>query len=191
LKTKEILSGKAAYLIECGAMKSIKRLWSVSLVGLIFTITSSAFSASIMEIFDGNGWFVPPLVTNLLAAPLTDAERQMLHAQNFNQLPASAQVAYLHTVAFAIGSVFVSGGNLPTAVMLEAHLKTVHSLCTIPAVPSECSKDLASHVAAVNNVLKELNAKFAGVIVNNPSLSQAMLAGAVSSYFGDTLFDPN
>src|SRR5215213_10155433 len=53
---------------------------------------------------------IADITTQLLAAPLTSGQRQVLHAQNFNQLAPSARAAYLHTVAYAIGYAVASGG---------------------------------------------------------------------------------
>ena len=127
---------------------------------------------------------VPDMTINLLTAPLTTAQRQALHAQNFNQLPPSARAVYLHAVAYAVSFAVASNGEFPTSERLAQHLKDIlaeqgtMAIYTAPAIPPEYPQ-LAVHMAVVGTELEELNIKISGAVANNTNFQQAMYAGAV------------
>src|SRR6185503_20364192 len=123
---------------------------------------------------------VPDITIELLTAPLTTAQRQALHAQNFKQLAPAMRPIYLHAVAYAVGFAVASDGQLPPVAMLKQHLQTV-SIYDAPAVPSEYSQVFSAYMAVVKTALKELNVQISDQIANNTSFQQALYAGAVSS----------
>ena len=131
---------------------------------------------------------VPDMTIYLLTAPVTTAQRQALHAQNFNQLAPSVRPIYLHTVAYGVGLMVT--GQVPTSTMLANHLIGIDLDSTFiyqpPAIPPEYSQAATAHLQAVNIVMQYLNAGIVGQIANNPNCQQAMYAGAVSSFWWAT-----
>src|SRR5262245_750817 len=84
LVSNRVLAAAAGALVALGCLSNApaQTVYTVNIVGLIANKT-----------------------TYLLSAPLTTRQRQTLHAQNFNQLPASARPLYLRAVAYAVGSI--------------------------------------------------------------------------------------
>ena len=187
MNTTEILNTETAHRFSKGFLitKPVKRLLAASFgTLLVICATLSANAHGLVYSVNIVGC-VPDMTTYLLTAPLTTAQRQALHAQNFNQLPPSARAAYLHAVAYAVSFAVASDGKVPTAAMLAEHLKTVSSSYDVPAIPPQYSAPAAAHLAIVNTALQELNVGISGVVANNSSLQQAIYAGAVSGFFLD------
>jgi hypothetical protein len=129
---------------------------------------------------------VTDLTTQLLSAPLTTAQRQVLHAENFRKLPSELRPIYLHVVAYAVGCKVASGGQLPTTEMLAYHLIGIDLDSTFiyesPALLSEPSEAMAEFLFTVHNRLSELNTLISMQVANNHGYQQAMYAGAVCSW---------
>src|SRR5262245_39583192 len=69
-------------------------------------------------------WMVADKTTYLLTAQLTTSQRQVLHAKNFNELPATARPLYLQSVAYAVG-IMIGSNALPSTAALTDYLQTV------------------------------------------------------------------
>jgi hypothetical protein len=130
---------------------------------------------------------VPPMTINLLTASLTSSQRQMLHAQNFHQLPLAARAYYLHAVAYAAGLAVVSDGFKPEhGTALSQHLENItiggnEIAYLAPPIPPEYSQEVADYMAVMKLILQELNVLIADQIGDNSSYQQALRAGALSS----------
>ena len=126
------------------ALKPAKQLLAVS-VG-VFVAFCAMLSADAQTVYSVNiVGCVPDMTIELLTAPLTLAQRQALHAQNFNNLPLAARPYYLHTVAYAVGYTVASNGQVPDSAMLAEHLQNVASIYDVPPVPPELSESLAAY----------------------------------------------
>ena len=120
--------------------------------------------------------------TTLLAAPLTVSQRQVLHAQNFSQLPATARALYLHAVGYAISFAVAANGQTPSPVLLAQHLFSVPSIYIAPSIPPDRQLAFVTDMAIVKVALDELNLLIAGQIANNASFADAMRAGTVDGF---------
>ena len=184
MNTAESLNGKTPNrcLKHLVALKPVKRLLAV-LAGA-FVALCATLSAHAAPLESNAFTLVSDITTKLLSAPLTPEQRQMLHAQNFNQLPPSARPYYLHAVAYAAGLAVASDGfRQEQGMMLRQHLESVSSIYGAPAIPPEYSQLVAARMVVVNMVLQELNVRISGEVANNPSLQQAMDAGAVDTFW--------
>jgi hypothetical protein len=120
--------------------------------------------------------------TELLTAPLTTEQRQVLHAKNFSQLPTSARPLYLRGVAYSIGFIVQSDGEaLPSSATVADYLESA----SFGASSFENLSDLSclAHKAVVNEVMRELNVLIALQLANNTTLQHAMELGAIDSFF--------
>lgn len=128
---------------------------------------------------------VPDMTIYLLTAPLTTVQRQVVHAQNFNQLAPSMRPLYLHAVAFSVAFGVASDGELPTRQMLGEYLQSVvlrNQVYTIPKIPAEYSQLVGAEMFIVSAALQELNVRISDHVANNNSYQQAMCAGAVHGF---------
>src|SRR4051794_41160507 len=70
-------------------------------IGLGVLLIGSAFLKANAEAYTLNAMqSVSCITTDLLTAPLTMPQRQVRHANNFNQLAPTLRPLYLHTVAY-------------------------------------------------------------------------------------------
>jgi hypothetical protein len=125
---------------------------------------------------------VPDMTIQLLTAPLTTTQRQMLHAQNFNSLPLFARPVYLHSVAYAIGFKMASNGYVPTSAMIAEHFESISSIYEVSAIPPEDSQSVSAILSVADDALKELNALILVQVASNTNYRQAMYAGAVDGF---------
>jgi hypothetical protein len=154
-----LVMGVGALLALCATAKAKAEAYSLNTMQLVSCIT-----------------------TDLLTARLTVAQRQLRHAQNFNQLPAAVRPLYLHTVAYSVGFGVASGGQLPTSSMLVQHLQTVTSIYVAPAIPPQYSDLVTTRLAIAKAALQELNQLITIQVANNTSLQNAMDAGIIDSF---------
>lgn len=127
---------------------------------------------------------VPDMTTYLLTAPLTTAQRQLVHARNFNQLSPSARAIYLHAVAFDIG-IIVRTGQALTSANLAAYLQEATEGDGLFDVFTEielADNELKTHKAIVKEAMRELNVLVSGEVASNSAFQQAMETGAQNSY---------
>jgi hypothetical protein len=124
---------------------------------------------------------VSDLATRLLNAPMTEPQRQLAHARNFNQLPAAERALYLRAVACAVGHAVASGGDiLPAGRLAEVVAESMHAV-----IPDDLSPEAEAAVAMANVVMAELNQKIANIIAGSANFQQAIqvgiATGAISS----------
>ena len=121
----------------------------------------------------------------LLSAPLTMAQRQVLHAQNFSQLPLALRPVYLHAVSYAVGFTVASGGQVPSSAKIAEHLTALGGgggtldIYNVPSLSPEVSQQSSTFLPIVHNTLQQLNTLISTQVANNPGYQQAMYAGAV------------
>jgi hypothetical protein len=185
MRTTEILRNETPNrcLTDLVAVKSVRRFLATSVVALLaFGATLNAQTVYSVNIVG----CVPDMTINLLTARLTTAQRQALHAQNFNQLPPSARAVYLHTVAYAVGFMVGSGAQVPDSTVLVNHLENVQitSIYEAPAIPPEYSQEVSTYMTVIKTALHELNVLIADPVANNSSYQDAMRAGALDSVIG-------
>lgn len=129
---------------------------------------------------------VPDMTIYLLTTPMTTAERQVLHTQNFKQLAPSLRPLYLHAVAYSVAFSVASNGAMPTSIALTTYLQSIvirGDLCAVPEIPAEYSQLVGAEMFIVNTGLKELNLGIASQIAASPLLQQTMHAGAINGFF--------
>lgn len=131
---------------------------------------------------------IPDMTTYLLTAPLTTAQRQLVHARNFNQLTPSARAIYLHAVAFDIG-IIVRTGQALTSANLAAYLQEAtdgDGFFDVFTLLTTADNNLFNtHKAIVKEAMRELNVLVAGEVASNSAFQQAMEAGAQNSIAGE------
>lgn len=180
MKTIEILKSETPNrcLKHLVALKLVKQLLTVS-VGAFVALCATLNAYTQTTVYSVNiVGCVPDMTTYLLTATLTTAQRQALHAKNFNQLAPSARPLYLHAVAYDVGIMVGSGQPLSSAALAN-YLKTA-SLTGVDVVASQA---LLAHKAVVKEAMQELNANIAPQVSNNATFQQAMDSGAVNSFW--------
>jgi hypothetical protein len=180
MNTTEILKSETPNrcLKHLVTLKPVKQLLAVCagalvvLCGTLSTQAQTVYSVNIVGC-------VPDMTITLLTAPLTTAQRQALHAQNFKQLAPSARALYLRVVAYAVGIILV-GSELEELPLAE-YLKSA----SLTGVDVAASPELLAHKAVVKEAMRELNVLIASQVANNSAYQQAMDAGAVDSIFDE------
>jgi hypothetical protein len=202
MKTTEILTTEVPIrsIKHCIA---VKRLLAVTIGTLLMACAPSRADA---QVYSQNAvGYVSDMTTHLLTARLTTAERQALHAKNFNQLAPSARVLYLFAVAFEMGIMVRSDDGQPlSSEALAEYLQTASMTGGISAGPENPTNEEAisrfddtpgtwtfeAYKAVVKEAMRELNAPIAPQVSNNTIFQQAMDAGAGCSFDVDFGWDP-
>ena len=153
----------------------VKRLLAAS-VGVILAVSATLSLHAADPVVSANiVGCVPDMTTYLLTSPLTTAQRQALHAKNFNQLPASQRALYLRAVTFDVGIMAVSGGPPLSSAALAECLKVGEAVFFV-------TPELLVHKAIVQTAMQELNLLIALQVSSNATFQQAMESGAVNSF---------
>jgi hypothetical protein len=160
--------------------KPVKRLLAASFGTLLAVCATLSARAQLVYSVNLVGC-VPERTTYLLTAPLTIQQRQVVHAENFNQLAPAARAPYLRAVAYAVGIMVGSGGQPPSSAALAEYLQSASpTRVDVVACP-----ELLAHKAIVKEAMKELNVLIAVQVAGNPAYLQAIEAGAVDSIFDE------
>jgi hypothetical protein len=176
MNTTTILSNTATRRMSLIVVKWFLAITAGTVIALCATFSASAQTATTAPV-----GLVADITTKLLSAPLTTAQRQALHAQNFYSMPTDTRPVYLHSVAYAIGYTVASRGQLPSSEVLMNHLKTVLGT-SIYAIPAVWHDDWLAPVLVVHDRLKTLNFLISTQVANSPSYQQAMYAGTLDSF---------
>jgi hypothetical protein len=149
------------------------------------------FAALAMSL-DAQGMLTPePIDTNivsvaraaayLVTAPLTTTQVQVLHAQNFNQLPPSLRPLYLHAVAFQVGVIVAADAPLPASALVE-YLQTADpdEFFNIDTLLPEEDEGL------IIEGLREVNLLIANQIAANNTYQRAIRSGAANGFWNGT-----
>ena len=149
-----------------------------AVAGLFILAVTDATTASGQTTATTKPVGIAQATVELFAAPLTTAQRQTIHANNFNQLIPADRATYLHAVAFVMGY-SAAACQLPPTATLEAHLQSLSNVYVVLTLTPGEQTLVSAKLPAIDAALTELNAKIAGQIAGNPSFSKAMFAGAV------------
>ena len=182
MKTTEILNNENPNRCtkRIVALNPVKRLLAALIVALVAICAARSADAQTtsttipVEVYQK----IADMTTQLLTAPLTTAQRQALHAKNFNQLPASQRALYLYAVAFEVGIMVASGGRTLSSAALAEYLKTA----SLTGVDVVVTPELLAHKAIVKTAMQELNALTYPQGASSTTLQQAMDSGAVNSF---------
>jgi hypothetical protein len=165
-------------MTQIGVLRIVKRLTLASVAALLTWTAPESAKAQTTATTDPVG-IISNMAVQLLTAPLTAAQRQVLHAQNFNSLPPAARPVYLHSVAYAIGFAVSSNGQVPDSKTLQAHLASTASIYFTPPFPALDAQRLAAVLPSVHATLNGLNILIATQVANTVAYQTAIDAGAV------------
>jgi hypothetical protein len=191
MKITNILKSETANrsIKQLAVLNPVKRLLAalaVALLAVSATMTADAQTTATttpVEVY----LKLADMTTRLLTASMTDAQRQTLHAKNFNQLPTSHRALYLHAVAFDVGITVGSEDGQPlSSAALAEYLKTA-SVVGIPDFNQLASSpEFLAHKAIVKEAMRELNVLIAPQVSNNTTFQQAMDSGSACGYINVT-----
>jgi hypothetical protein len=118
--------------------------------------------------------------TSLLTTPMSTAQRQIVHANNFYQLPPSVRPLYLQAVACDVGVMIAHDAALSPEDLFD-YLMLDDS--PVAGGGTDIGSGFADLHTTVWETMRQLNFLIAGQVASNPLLLQAIDAGAIESTF--------